>query len=107
MKIAGSDINIDHADIKGKNIQELKKLDIFSHLPNDEQEKAYEELEKLASNNYGPVIKTSLSELQKSSENTIELEFDADALTKSQEEVLKGLKDTYEASKKYNGDKDK
>jgi hypothetical protein len=44
MKIAGSDINIDHADIKGKNIQDLKKLDIFSHLSKEDQEKAYTEL---------------------------------------------------------------
>lgn len=41
MKIAGSDINIEHPDIKGKNIQDLKKLDIFSHLSLEEQEKAY------------------------------------------------------------------
>lgn len=64
MKIAGSDINIDHADIKGKNIQDLKKLDIFSHLSNDDQGKAYEELAKEANTNYGPVIKVSMSQLE-------------------------------------------
>lgn len=44
MKIAGSDINIEHPDIKGKNIQDLKKLDIFSHLSKEEQEKSYADL---------------------------------------------------------------
>lgn len=44
MKIAGSDINIEHPDIKGKNIQDLKKLDIFSHLSKEDQDKAYAEL---------------------------------------------------------------
>lgn len=65
MKIAGSDINIDHADIKRKNIQDLKKLDIFSHLSKEEQEKAYEELAKEANIHYGPVIKTTLADFTK------------------------------------------
>jgi len=51
MKIAGSDINIEHADIKGKNIQDLKKLDIFSHLSKEDQEKAYTELYNAANKN--------------------------------------------------------
>lgn len=45
IEILGVGVNLDHPDVKdAESITDLKKLDLFSHLSEDQQAVAYKEL---------------------------------------------------------------
>ena len=63
--VHGVNVDLSHPDIKGaKTVADLKKLELYSHLPADQQKEAYEDLLKAISEAGKPATEAKKDEVK-------------------------------------------